>query len=249
MLHKDVFCAFDSKQCRILKYADDTVIIGNVVNNDESVYRTQVDDFVKWCDNNYLDLNVTKTKEMIIDFRKSQSSINTLSINDQVVDTVHSYKYLGVIIDDKLTGNDNSYEVYVKGIKRLYFLRLLKNIRVDTKILSLFYKSIIESVLCSCIVAWYGNSNQQCKNKVARITKSAGRMGVDATDLQKLYERATLKFTQKCMNDFKHPLHNYYVWLPSGKRLNVPCQRTTRYKKSFVPSSIVLFNQIRKSKI
>jgi hypothetical protein len=165
-------CSLDSKLCRILKYADDTVIIGNIVKNDELMYRMQVDHFVKWCEDNYLDLNVTKIKEMVIDFRKSQNTVQNLSINDQVVETVHSYKYLGVIIDDKLTGNENSHEVYVKGIQRLHFLRLLNNIKVDTKILSLFYKSIIESVLCSCIVAWFGNATQHCKNRPVAVHMS-----------------------------------------------------------------------------
>ncbi|GFS25351.1 Battrachocottus baikalensis orf1 and orf2 genes [Elysia marginata] len=54
-------CVFD-------KYADDTVQIGLITDNDDSVYVEQKDVFINWCKNNYLVLNVEKTKEMIIDF-------------------------------------------------------------------------------------------------------------------------------------------------------------------------------------
>ena len=51
----------------IVKYADDTVIIG-LVSNEEDVttYIHEINHFVDWCDNNFLNLNVKKTKEMIV---------------------------------------------------------------------------------------------------------------------------------------------------------------------------------------
>ena len=44
------------------KYADDAAIIALIINNDESHYREEAGNFVQWCDENFLKLNVPKTK-------------------------------------------------------------------------------------------------------------------------------------------------------------------------------------------
>lgn len=68
------------------------------------------------------------------------------------------------------------------------------------------------------------------------------KLGVDVTLLKDLYENGLRKTCEKIMNDTDHPLNCNYVFLRSGKRLNIKCQRTSRLKNSFVPKSIVLYN-------
>ena len=75
---------------------------------------------------NFLDLNVKKTKEMIIDFYEKKTILEPIMINNTAVDVVQSYKYLGSIIDDKLNGNENIEKVYKKPNQRMYFVRKLK---------------------------------------------------------------------------------------------------------------------------
>jgi hypothetical protein len=54
----------------IVKYADDTVVIGLIdKDNDESEYRDTIAYVADWCASDFLDFNATKTKEMIFDFR------------------------------------------------------------------------------------------------------------------------------------------------------------------------------------
>ena len=57
---------------RIDKYAGDTVLARMVVYDDCINYIHEVKSFVNWCDANHLVLNISKTKEMIIDFRKKK---------------------------------------------------------------------------------------------------------------------------------------------------------------------------------
>lgn len=52
----------------ILKLADDTVIANQLQGEDDSPAQV-VEDFIVSCDNTYLKLNVTKTKDFSIDFR------------------------------------------------------------------------------------------------------------------------------------------------------------------------------------
>ena len=55
----------------MVKLSDDTTVIGCVDNDNESVYREEVQRLAGWCKNNKLVLNISKTKEMIIDFHPS----------------------------------------------------------------------------------------------------------------------------------------------------------------------------------
>jgi hypothetical protein len=60
----------------IIKFADDTTVVGLITDNDETAYREEVRDLVVWCQNNNLSLNVIKTKEMIVDYRKWRTEHN-----------------------------------------------------------------------------------------------------------------------------------------------------------------------------
>ena len=62
----------NNSKCKIIEYGTDTAVIGLIdCDNDETVYRNAIDNVVNWCDNNFFDLNVSKTKEIIIDFRST----------------------------------------------------------------------------------------------------------------------------------------------------------------------------------
>jgi hypothetical protein len=54
----------------IIKFADDTTVVGLITNNDDTAYREEVRALRVWCQENNLTLNVNKTKKMMVDFRK-----------------------------------------------------------------------------------------------------------------------------------------------------------------------------------
>ncbi len=229
----------------IVKYADDTVIVGLISNkDDENDYVSEVDRFVNWCDQNFLNLNVKKTKEMIVNFSKSPQATDPIEIKGSNVDTVDEYKYLGNIIDSKLKGNLNVSRMYKKCNQRLYFLRKLKNVNVDSTILTLFYKSIIQSVLTFCITSWFGNATATDTNKLDKIVKCAKRLGcITISDLDLLYELAVRSKINKIISNERHPLNKFFCLLPSGSRMNVMYARTNRFKSSFVPKAIKIYNE------
>ena len=53
-------CKTGNESCTIIKYADDTVVMGLVSENDEAPYRHEVTKFVNWCQDNNLVLNLKK---------------------------------------------------------------------------------------------------------------------------------------------------------------------------------------------
>jgi hypothetical protein len=56
----------------IVKFANDITVVGLITNNDETAYREEMRALGVWCQENNLSLNVNKTKEIIVDFRKQQ---------------------------------------------------------------------------------------------------------------------------------------------------------------------------------
>ncbi len=53
-----------------ISVADDTTVIGLITDNDETAYRAEVNTLTKWCQENHLSLNIEKTKELVVDFRR-----------------------------------------------------------------------------------------------------------------------------------------------------------------------------------
>ncbi|XP_052360410.1 collagen alpha-1(VI) chain-like isoform X2 [Oncorhynchus keta] len=63
-----------------------TTVVGLITNNDETAYREEVRALGLWCQENNLPLNVHKTKEMIVDFRKQQREHSPIHIDGTVVE-------------------------------------------------------------------------------------------------------------------------------------------------------------------
>ena len=44
--------------------------------------------FTTWCKDNFLEFNVTKTKELLIDFRKQPPAVSPITIDGEIVERV-----------------------------------------------------------------------------------------------------------------------------------------------------------------
>ncbi len=61
-------CVSSHSSTSIVKFADDTVVLGLINNNDEAAYLDEVERLTSWCQDNCLSVNVSKTKELIVFF-------------------------------------------------------------------------------------------------------------------------------------------------------------------------------------
>ena len=53
-------------------------------------------------------MNVGKTKELVLDARKTTNVFVPVKVNNEPVDVVSNFKYLGTLIDNKLGFSDNT---------------------------------------------------------------------------------------------------------------------------------------------
>uniref|UniRef100_A0A4W5NM05 Reverse transcriptase domain-containing protein n=1 Tax=Hucho hucho TaxID=62062 RepID=A0A4W5NM05_9TELE len=160
----------------IIKFADDTTVVSLITINDETAYREEVRALGVWCQENNLTLNVNKTKEMIVDFRKQQREQPPIHIDGTVVEKVESFKFLGVHITDKLKWSTHTDSVVKKAQQRLFNLKRLKKFGLSPKTLRNFYRCTIESILSGCITAWYGNCSAHNRKALQRVVRSAQRI-------------------------------------------------------------------------
>ena len=104
-------------------------------------------------------LSVSKTKEVIIDFRKTKSPTPCLMINGTDVDLVDSFKFLCFFICNDLSWAINFSSIVKRYHIRLHFLRQLKRFGLNQRILTQFYRSVIDSLSFGISVRFAGASS------------------------------------------------------------------------------------------
>ncbi|KAK3511606.1 hypothetical protein QTP70_011542 [Hemibagrus guttatus] len=113
----------------IIKFPDDTVVVGLISDNNEEIRNLE-----NWCQRNNLLLNVSKTKELIVDFStKQERNYQTPVINESPVERVDSFRYLGVHITQDLSWSCHIDTMVKKARQHLYHLRRLRDFRLPSK--------------------------------------------------------------------------------------------------------------------
>ena len=73
--------------------------------------REEVRQLAVWCQDNNLSLNVSKTKELIVDYRKRWAELAPINIDGAVVEWVESFKFLGIHITKELSWSKHTKTV------------------------------------------------------------------------------------------------------------------------------------------
>ncbi|KAI3365834.1 hypothetical protein L3Q82_000719 [Scortum barcoo] len=147
---------------KLLKFADDTTVIGLIQDGDESAYRREVEQLVLWCSQNNLELNTLKTVEMTVDFRRSPPTLPPLSILNNMVSAVETFRFLGSIISQDLKWESNIDAIHQEeGPGEDVFPAPTQEVQpAAQELLIQFYIAIAQSVLCTFITVWFGSATK-----------------------------------------------------------------------------------------
>ena len=234
-------CTTKGKDTSIIKFSDDTAIIDT--SDTDTVYESEIASFVDWCESHFLDLNVSKTKEMVIDVKRNKSEVRACMIKGQEVERVNAYRYLGSWIDDKLVFDVNSDAIHKKCRQRMHVLYTLRSLHVNSTIMERCYQSFIQSVLAFSVICWFGSLKAKDRMRLNGIVRLCGKIvGTSQQSLDELFSKRAVKRAVGILNDPQHVLAPFFEYLPSGRRLrNYKC-RTKRFSNTFIPKSVLLLN-------
>ena len=108
---------------------------------------------------------------MCIDFHRNRTVISPIVINGEPVEQVDSFKYLGVILDEKFSFTEHVTAVQKKSQQRLHVLRKLRAFYVDPLLLLRLYRSIIEPLLTYCTICYYPALSVKNRNRLLKISR------------------------------------------------------------------------------
>ncbi|KAL0150724.1 hypothetical protein M9458_053947 [Cirrhinus mrigala] len=203
-------CASKDPSVKLLKFADDTTVIGLIQDGDESAYRQEVKELT-------VCLTRSKTVEMTVDFRRNPPALPPLTIMDSTVKTVETFRFLGNTISQDLKWDIHIGAIVKKAQQRLFFLRQLRKFNLPQELLKQFHTAIIESVLCTSITVWFNSATKSDHRRLHRTVRTAERIiGTILPTLQELYLSRVSKKAGKITLDPSHPAHSLFELLPSA---------------------------------
>ncbi|KFM76444.1 putative RNA-directed DNA polymerase from transposon X-element, partial [Stegodyphus mimosarum] len=160
-----------SEIVKILKYADDTVILANSMNPQFAVdkLQNQVKIIEKWCKKWKVNLNPNKCCTVLYRRYKKNYPVNMeIQINNAIIPTSNSYKYLGVFIDSQLTFKEHINYVTNKAnaaFMALYPLLGRKSkLQLNTK--RTLYLTLIRPILLYAVPTW-ATACKTARNKLS----------------------------------------------------------------------------------
>ena len=170
------------QDCQIQMFADDTLLycVGDDINVINGILNNELENIYEWLGRNSLNSNLEKTKCMVRKNKYCDSKSLNIVINNNVVENVAEFEYLGVIIDTNLSFSRHCEYVAKKVSKKVSFLsRMGKFLSTRTKLL--VYKTIIAPHFAYCPTIMYMFSNnefhtlQVIQSKVLRSILSCDR--------------------------------------------------------------------------
>lgn len=158
-------------------FADDTNLLYSHKN--PKILRKNMNEDLKllfmWLCANRLSLNVSKTEFII--FRPPRTKLDeriTLSLNRQTIFESTKIKYLGVLMDSRLTWKHHIFELRKKLNRAVGMIYKMKNIGCDHHITRSLYYSLFQSHLTYGLCVW-GSAKNEYVHKLFLTQKRAIR--------------------------------------------------------------------------
>ncbi|GAA6097714.1 glutamate receptor 1a [Tachysurus ichikawai] len=211
-------------------------------------YRGLIQNFLDWCQRSCLQLNAGKTKKLVVDFRrhKQNSLLPPVNLQGKDIVKVNSYKFLGVHLNSKLGWTDKTEAIYKKGQIRIFLLRRLRSFGVQGELLKTFFYFVVASAMFYGVVCWCSSISITERKRLDKlIRKASSVLGIPLDTVQEVGERRMVAKLSSLLENDSHPLYETVSALSSSfsDRLLHPKYLKERYRRSFLPAAIRVYNQ------
>ena len=214
---------YSSNKFSYLMYADDTTLYFNLedfpVINKEAAINSELNKGNKWLMLNKLTLNVDKSKCMIFHKRRKVNSIK-LTINNQSIETVPQFSFLGILLDENLSWKNHINMVTNKLSRLIGVLHRLKYI-FPLHILHTLYNSLFVPHINYGSLVWGTHIEQleKVQKKAVRIiTQSSYRAhsepllkSLNLLNVKDMFSMKLLKFLHKLAHNELPSYFNVYL--------------------------------------
>jgi len=226
-----------------IKYADDsTFVIPHTTLDITDDIKQTFYHVSNWCKVNKLDLNIKKTKLLIIE--KQPVIYNTV----ESLIPVTNLKILGVTFQSNFKWTNHVTSIVKSASSSLYLLRKCRSIFTHKQLISL-YNSYILSKLCYAAPS-YAYLPQSLQRYFIKLFKRSHHVicGNNCNNqclINPLEQIKKMSYKLFCavLKNNHHPLHNLMPpTLTHTKKLLVPICRSERRKKTFIPQMVTLYN-------
>ena len=265
-----------SNKLKFYLFADDTNIFYQSSNLDslQSTVNKELKKLSIWLNSNRLALNISKTNFVIFASKNKPLTNVTLLLNKKAIEQKDYVKYLGVLIDSKLTFKDHIIAVSKKISRATGTMYRIRNY-VNNKILTMIYYSLIYPFLLYGAPIW-GNADDVHLKSIFTIQKKAVRLisnkddyigdsfikepsaplfnNLNILSIYDIFNVETLKFVFDSLtktnptqfhNYFFYPTHLHNTAANRNLNLNIPSVRTTTYGiKSLKYTGSLLWNNL-----
>lgn len=158
-----------SNRPRPLEFHEHT---GFVLSPENNELQKDLNDLKKFTDKNLMTINEKKTHIMKFNFRKSLDFPAIFNFEDgPMLSVVNEAKILGIIISDNLRWSAHTEYMISRARKKIWTLRRLKILNLDTYILRDFHCKEIRSLLEFGVVVWHSGITCKMSDEIERIQK------------------------------------------------------------------------------
>ena len=129
-----------------------------------------------WSQENRLELNPSKCKEILTCFKRIPTPYAQLNVNALSFERTPSARILGMTLRNDFKWNDHVEVITTKTSKRLYLLKQLKGAGINHEDLVLFYCNVIKSTLEYSCQLFHQSLPNYLSDEIERIQRRALRI-------------------------------------------------------------------------
>lgn len=200
-------------------------------------YWQLVDETVAYGEENCLVLS--KTKKLILNFRRKVPPLQPLQMNGTVVEHSDTFGILGLNINNAPSCSEDTMTTIRRAQQRLCYVRSLTRVGLSCRSLIQAYRGLLENTLTRGITVWFGNTTLKEREAFQRIIQTAEWLTI--TQLLSV----DILYTHRCRNKLRailtdphpEPRHLLFRWRSSRHQLR--CHQPMSIKQKALPKHLL----------